>query len=79
MLDDPTRGIDVGAKAEVHRVVRGLADEGLGVLVTSSEVEELLDISDRLVVLTEGAVSGQMDADAASPDAVLELLAAHPA
>ena len=79
MLDDPTRGIDVGAKAEVHRVVRGLADEGLGVLVTSSEVEELLDLSDRLVVLTEGAVSGQMDADAASPDAVLDLLAAHPA
>ncbi len=78
MLDDPTRGIDVGAKEEVHRVVRGLADEGLGVLVTSSEVEELLDISDRLVVLTEGAVSGQMDAEAASPDAVLDLLAAHP-
>ncbi len=79
MLDDPTRGIDVGAKEEVHRVVRELSDNGLGVVVTSSEVEELLDISDRLVVLTEGAVSGQMDAGSASPDAVLDLLAAHPA
>ena len=58
MLDDPTRGIDVGAKEEVHRLIRRLADEGLGVLVTSSELEEL----------SEGAVVGEVDP--AAPDAL---------
>ena len=68
MLDDPTRGIDVGAKEEVHRLVRRLADEGLGVLVTSSELEELIELCDRLVVLSEGAVVGEVDP--AAPDAL---------
>ena len=76
MLDDPTRGIDVGAKAEVHRVITALAGEGLGVLVTSSEMEELLQLASRLVVLNEGAVSGRVNADAVDPDHVLALLAA---
>ena len=75
MLDDPTRGIDVGAKAEVHRVIRGLAAEGLGVLVTSSEVEELVELSDRLVVLDEGAVSAEVATDGLDSDRVLALLA----
>ncbi len=79
MLDDPTRGIDVGAKEEVHRAIRELAAEGLGVLVTSSEIEELLALSHRLVVLDEGAVSGEMTTGAASADDVLALLATHPA
>ncbi len=68
MLDDPTRGIDVGAKEEVHRLIRRLADEGLGVLVTSSELEELIELCDRLVVLSEGAVVGEVDP--AAPDAL---------
>ncbi len=71
MLDDPTRGIDVGAKEEVHRLVRRLADEGLGVLVTSSELEELIELCDRLVVLSEGAVVGEVDP--AAPDALERL------
>ncbi len=75
MLDDPTRGIDVGAKAEVHRAVRALAEEGLGVLVTSSEVEELMELADRLVVLTEGAVSGELETAGREPEDVLALLA----
>ena len=75
MLDDPTRGIDVGAKAEVHRAVRALAREGLGVLVTSSEVEEIMELADRLVVLNEGAVSGELETAGLEPDDVLALLA----
>ena len=75
MLDDPTRGIDVGAKAEVHRTVRALAADGLGVLVTSSEVEELMELADRLVVLTEGAVTGELETAGREPEDVLALLA----
>jgi len=77
MLDDPTRGIDVGAKAEVHRAIQALAADGLGVLVTSSEMEELLALSDRLVVLSEGSVAGEVEGGSASPDQVLDLLASH--
>ena len=77
MLDDPTRGIDVGAKAEVHRAIRAMAKDGLGVLVTSSEVEELLELTDRLVVLAEGEVSGGLPTAGASPEQVLALFAAQ--
>jgi galactofuranose transport system ATP-binding protein len=76
MLDDPTRGIDVGAKAEVHRTIRALAQQGLGVVVTSSEVEEVLELSDRLVVLNEGAVAGELQTAGREPEDVLALLAA---
>ncbi len=60
LLDDPTRGIDVGAKAEVHRVIRDLAAKGIAVVVTSSETEELLTLCDRLVVLSEGQATGEI-------------------
>lgn len=60
LLDDPTRGIDVGAKAEVHRVIRDLAAKGIAVVVTSSETEELLTLCDRLVVLSEGKATGEI-------------------
>ncbi|MEX3527300.1 MAG: ATP-binding cassette domain-containing protein [Burkholderia sp.] len=75
LLDDPTRGIDVGTKEEVHRVVRGLADDGLAVVVTSSEMEELLELTDRLVVLNEGVTTGSLDTRGASSDDVLAILA----
>jgi len=77
MLDDPTRGIDVGAKAEVHRAIRAMAKDGLGVLVTSSEIEEVLELCDRLVVLAEGEVAGELPAAGATPDQVLALFAAQ--
>ncbi|MHB1305154.1 MAG: sugar ABC transporter ATP-binding protein [Acidiphilium sp.] len=76
MLDDPTRGIDVGAKAEVHDAIRKLVDRGLGVLVTSSEMEELMVLADRLVILNEGAVAGEMATAGASVQDVLDRLAA---
>ncbi len=74
MLDDPTRGIDVGAKEEVHRAIRRLAEGGLGVLVTSSEVEELMELCDRLVVLSEGRVAGEVDLGAEGAEELLTLL-----
>lgn len=77
LLDDPTRGIDVGAKEEVHRVVQELAHEGLAVVVTSSEMEELLALTGRLVMLNEGATQGGMPTAGAHPDDVLAVLAGH--
>ena len=74
MLDDPTRGIDVGAKAEVHRVVRGLAADGLGVVVTSSEIEEVLELADRILVLNEGEVAGELATAGREPDDIIALL-----
>lgn len=78
MLDDPTRGIDVGAKAEVHQVICAQVEAGLGVLVTSSEMEELMALAGRLVVLSEGAVSGERETAGADPSEMLDLLAAAP-
>lgn len=74
LLDDPTRGIDIGAKAEVHRVIRGLADKGIAVVVTSSETEELLNLCDRLVVLTEGEVTGEVYPHEIGYDDVIRML-----
>ena len=61
LLDEPTRGIDVGAKAEVQKLIDELAEEGLGVLLISSELEELIEGSDRVVVLRDGAVGGRTE------------------
>jgi ABC-type sugar transport system ATPase subunit len=61
LLNDPTRGIDVGAKAEVHEVIRELAGAGVGILVWSSESDELLGLCDRIVVLHKGAKSAELD------------------
>lgn len=61
LLDEPTRGIDVGAKAEVHVLVRNLANEGKAVVLVSSELPELLALSDRVLVLREGIVTAELD------------------
>jgi ABC-type sugar transport system ATPase subunit len=64
LLDEPTRGIDVGTKAEVYKIVREAADKGLGVLLVSSEMPELLALSDRILVMCSGRISGELrDAD----------------
>ncbi|MCC6321561.1 MAG: sugar ABC transporter ATP-binding protein [Phycisphaerales bacterium] len=60
MLDEPTRGIDVGTKAEVYRLVREAADRGVAVLLVSSEMPELLALSDRIIVLSEGRLTGEL-------------------
>jgi rhamnose transport system ATP-binding protein len=60
LLDEPTRGIDVGTKAEVYRLIRDAADAGTAVLLVSSEMPELLALSDRVIVMAEGAVTGEL-------------------
>jgi ribose transport system ATP-binding protein len=60
LLDDPTRGIDVGAKAELYKVIDGLCRSGLGIIVTSSELPELITLCDRILVLCEGRLTGEL-------------------
>ncbi|HND55037.1 MAG TPA: ATP-binding cassette domain-containing protein, partial [Pirellulaceae bacterium] len=73
ILDEPTRGVDVGAKAELYRVIRQLADQGLAILLISSDLPELLQLSDRIVVMRSGRVSGELVGDAATEQQVLRL------
>lgn len=72
LLDDPTRGVDVGAKAELYRVIRSLCSEGLGVIVTSSELPELLTLSDRIMVLSEGRKTAEFDIQEATQEKIME-------
>ncbi|MFF2350665.1 sugar ABC transporter ATP-binding protein [Kitasatospora sp. NPDC058115] len=73
ILDEPTRGIDVGAKAEIHRIISDLAEEGVALLVISSELPELLSLADRIVVLQNGRITGELDRADATEEAVLQL------
>ena len=73
MIDEPTRGIDVGAKSEIHRLMSFLAGQGKAVLMVSSEMPEILGMSDRIVVMHEGRVSGVLDRSEATQDKVMEL------
>jgi len=58
-MDEPTRGVDVGSKAEIQRIIRTLAEQGAGILLISSEVEEIVSLSDRVLVLRGGGVVGE--------------------
>ncbi len=73
ILDEPTRGIDVGAKAEIYQLIRALADGGAIVLVVSSDMEEILHLSDRIAVMHEGRLTGILDATEATEQAVMRL------
>jgi monosaccharide-transporting ATPase len=75
LLDEPTRGIDVGAKAEVQGVIDELAKEGLGVVLISSELEELIEGSNRVVVLKDGRMVGELSGDQVNEDALMQTLA----
>ncbi len=74
MLDEPTRGVDVGARSELYALVRRLADQGLGVLLVSSEVPEVLGLSDRVLVLREGLVVHEAPAQDLDEATVLDLV-----
>lgn len=76
ILDEPTRGVDVGARAEIHKIIRGLADRGIGVIVISSEFEELLGC-DRVVVMVEGRIVGELDGASIGDGAILQMIFAH--
>jgi ABC-type sugar transport system ATPase subunit len=73
LLDEPTRGIDVGTKSEVYRLVFAAADAGLAVLLVSSEMPELLALSDRVVVLSEGVLTGELQGDAMTQENILRM------
>lgn len=75
IVDEPTRGIDVGSKAEVHQLLRSLAEDGMGVLVISSELPEILAISDRVVTMREGVITGNVKASDASEEGLMALMA----
>ena len=72
-LDEPTRGVDVGAKSEIHGILRNLASEGVGILVISSELPELLGLCDRVIVLAEGRISGELSSNDMSEEAIIRL------
>ena len=76
ILDEPTRGIDVGAKGEVYALMRGLADEGVGILMISSDMEEVIGISDRVAVMHGGCVTGILPADDLNEENILRLAVA---
>lgn len=72
LLDEPTRGIDIKAKKEIYKLITRLAGEGLGILMVSSELPEILAVSDRVLVLSEGAVTGMFSIEEATEDAILK-------
>lgn len=72
-LDEPTRGVDVGAKAEIHRQIRELAREGVGVVVISSELPELIGVSDRVLVVREGRITGEVAGEDMTEEKIMQL------
>ena len=73
IMDEPTRGIDVNAKFEIQRELRRFTEMGLSIIFISSEIEEVIDVSDRIMVMHEGELKGILDADEASPEMVMQL------
>ena len=73
IFDEPTRGIDVGAKAEIYEIMRALADSGVAILMISSDMEEVIGVSDRIAVMHEGRVSGFLEREDFSEHNVLML------
>ena len=79
ILDEPTQGVDVGAKAEIHRLMGELAGRGLAILMISSELPEILGMSDRIAVMHGGTIAGVLDRAEATQEEVLELALGHQA
>ena len=72
-FDEPTRGIDVGAKAEIHKLLRSLADQGKAIVMISSELPEILRMSDRVVVMCEGRITGELPWKEATQARIMQL------
>jgi putative multiple sugar transport system ATP-binding protein len=77
ILDEPTRGIDVGAKFEIYGIINELSAQGKGVVIISSEMPELLGMSDRIYVMNEGRFVGELDATEASQERIMSLIVTH--
>jgi ABC-type sugar transport system ATPase subunit len=77
ILDEPTQGVDVGAKAEIHRLMSELARGGLAILMISSELPEILGMSDRIAVMHGGTIVATLDRAQATQETILELALGH--
>ena len=73
IFDEPTRGIDVGAKAEIYELMRNLARDGVAIMMISSDMEEVLGVSDRVAVMHEGRLTGILEREACSEEAIMRL------
>jgi ribose transport system ATP-binding protein len=73
LMDEPTRGVDVGAKSEIHHILRSLADQGVGVIVISSELPEIIGLCDRALVIREGRLAGEVAAEDMTEEGLLRL------
>jgi ribose transport system ATP-binding protein len=72
ILDEPTRGVDIGAKAEIYQLINRLAREGVAVLLISSDLPELLKMSDRVLVLSEGKITGEFAKEEVTQEKVMK-------
>lgn len=79
LLDEPTRGIDVGAKQEIYMLMEKLAADGMAILFVSSELEEIIGMSDRVLVMHDGRITGQLDRSGLSEEAIMDLATRHQA
>ena len=75
ILDEPTRGVDVGAKAEIHALIGELAEQGTAILLISSELPEVITLSERILVLREGRLVGEVQRREATQEGLLRLMA----
>ena len=71
LLNDPTRGIDVEAKQEIYRLIRSLAESGVGVIIYTSDMMEVIGMSDRIVTMFEGRITGELQKDEFSEEAIM--------
>jgi D-xylose transport system ATP-binding protein len=72
ILDEPTRGIDIGAKVEIYKLLHTLAEQGVAVIMISSELPEILGLSDRILVMCEGRIAGEFNRTAATKEKIME-------
>ena len=73
IIDEPTRGIDVGVRLEIYRILRELCENGIGVIVISSDLPEVLGLCDRVIVMAEGRVTGELKGEEMTEEAVMRL------
>jgi len=72
-MDEPTRGIDVGAKREIHNLLRSLSEQGVGVIIVSSELPEIIGVADRIAVMHEGRLAGFLQGEQVSEENIMKL------
>ncbi|MFM8393136.1 MAG: ATP-binding cassette domain-containing protein, partial [Acidobacteriota bacterium] len=77
ILDEPTQGIDVGAKGEIHRLMRELAGQGMGIIMISSELPEIIGMSDRIMVMRGGRAAATLTRGEATPERVISIALGH--